>query len=592
MSMSINKSSNDAGESIPFYRNVKIIGIIAQIIFLILLLLGIGFIVNNVRRGAGDLNIPLGFNWLNSRSGIPLSESPIPYEIDQSYGRVILVGFLNTLKVSLLGVVLATLLGIATALMRLSSNWVLKQIATIYIESVRNIPLAIQIFFWFTVLLIPSLPIGVNGISIGQAFLNNSTGFAIPWPYYNSNTGLWLPWLIVAIILGSVIFYVRRRQIIASERPGNPWPPALIAFAVVSLAGYFVGNAMSSHPDGLLLDVNERRGSTRLTSYLDADGNGEFSSRADETVRGIPLRVTLDEGQLDVIPDKRREVGQTVLSSFRFPRLRANEFGTATVAFENPEIAEAEGLSFHFDKFPSIGRIYQDRNDNGRLDFGEDRRTTAEVDAGVSEADGYEGVDYRVILTVTDFQRHLVTDHYGEITFPPFEGENKNTQVEILPSSLFSWSRPSFPTERTLIVGGNSLSNAYMALLLALVFYTATFIAEIVRGGILSVPKGQREASQAIGLSGSQTFRLVVFPQAMRIIIPPMISQFLNLTKNSSLGFLAAYPEFAKVSEIVMGQSGASVPVIIILIIGYLMISLTFSLILNIFNNRVKLVER
>ncbi len=249
-------------------------------------------------------------------------------------------------------------------------------------------------------------------------------------------------------------------------------------------------------------------------------------------------------------------------------------------------------MSFHFDKFPSIGRIYQDRNGNGILDFGEDRRTTAEVDAGVSEADGYEGADYRVILTITDFKRQLVTDHYGEITFPPFEGDNKNLEVEILPSSLFSWSRPSFPTERTLIVGGNSLSNAYIALLLALVFYTATFIAEIVRGGILSVPKGQREAAQAIGLSGSQTFRLVVFPQAMRIIIPPMISQFLNLTKNSSLGFLAAYPEFAKVSEIVMGQSGASVPVIIILIIGYLMISLTFSLILNIFNNRVKLVER
>ncbi len=108
----------------------------------------------------------------------------------------------------------------------------------------------------------------------------------------------------------------------------------------------------------------------------------------------------------------------------------------------------------------------------------------------------------------------------------------------------------------------------------------------------MSVPKGQREAAQAVGLSSGQTFNLVVFPQAMRIVIPPMISQYLNLAKNSSLGFLAAYPEFFKISEIITGQSGGAVPMRIILIIGYLSISWTFSLILNIFNNRVKLVER
>lgn len=588
MSMSINKTSNDSGESIPFYRNVKIIGILAQAVFLIILFIGIGFIVSNVWRGASSLNIPLGFDWITSRSGIPLSESPIPYEIEQSYGRVLWVGFLNTLKVSLLGVVLATLLGIGTALMRLSSNWVLKQIATVYIESVRNIPLAIQIFFWFTVLLVPSLPIGVNGYSIGQAFLNNSTGFAIPWPYYNANTTLWLPWLIAAVILGVVLYYFRRNQIIRSERPGNPWLPALTGFFLVSIIGYFVGNSMSSYPENLAFDLNERSG--RFTSYLDTDGDGEFNKRIDETIRGVPLTVMVDAGVLDVIPDKRKESGQTVLSSFRFPRLNQNEFSEASVSFVNPELAE--GLSIHFDKFPSIGRIYSDRNGNGKLDSGEDRRTEEEVASGENAADGYEGTDYRVQLTLTDFQRHLVTDHYGEIKFPKLEGENTNTRAEILPASLFAWSRPSFPTAKTLVVGGNSLSIAYMALLFALVFYTATFIAEIVRGGILSVPSGQREAAQAIGLNGSQTFRLVVFPQAMRIIIPPMISQFLNLTKNSSLGFLAGYPEFAKVSEVVLGTSGATVPVILLLIVGYLMISLTFSIILNIFNNKVKLVER
>jgi len=588
MSMSINKTGSDSSESIPFYRNVKVIGILAQGVFLLLVLLGIGFIVRNVVQGASALNIPLGFDWLDNRSGIPLSESPIPYDIDNGYGRVIWVGFLNTLKVSLLGIVLATLLGIATALMRLSSNWVLKQIAGVYIESVRNIPLAIQIFFWFTVLFIPSLPIGVNGLSLGQAFLNNSTGLAIPWPYYNANTGLWLPWLIGGLIVAVALFYWRRNQIVRSERPGNPWPPALGAFFLIGLIGFFVGNGMAQYPDNLAVDLNEKRG--RFTTYLETDDAEGYNKRTEETIRAVPLIVRINEGATDVIPDKRKELGRDVLSSFRFPRLKQSEFSEAAVTFENPEWNDV--LSIHYDKFPSIGRIYSDRNGNGKLDTGEDRRTDEEIATSGTDTAGYEGADYRVLLTVKEFERHLVTDNDGETKFPSFEGENTEVTTELLPASLFAWSRPSFPTAKPLIVGGNALTNAYLALLLALVFYTATFIAEIVRGGILSVPKGQREAAQAVGLNDSQTFRLVVFPQAMRIIIPPMISQFLNLTKNSSLGFLAAYPEFAKVSEVVMGQSGASVPVIVILIVGYLIVRLTFSLILNIFNNRVKLVER
>jgi general L-amino acid transport system permease protein len=140
--------------------------------------------------------------------------------------------------------------------------------------------------------------------------------------------------------------------------------------------------------------------------------------------------------------------------------------------------------------------------------------------------------------------------------------------------------------------GGQRFSVNYLALLFALVIYTSAFIGEIVRGGIQAVAKGQREASQALGLSNAQTFRLVVFPQALRIVLPPMISQFLNLTKNSSLAPLAAYGELFVIATIAANQTGASIPIALLLVGSYLAISLTFALILNVVNDRIALVER
>jgi len=351
---------------------------------------------------------------------------------------------------------------------------------------------------------------------------------------------------------------------------------------------YFVADNRSAHPENLALSFKESSG--RFTSFIDSDGDETYSKRTEETVRAIPIIAKMDEGTLTAIPDKRKENNKTVYSSFRFPLMKKGEFEEAEVTFISPE--NAEGLSFHFDKFPSVGQIYRDRNGNGVFDKGEAQRTQEEIDASGNPEDGYEGKNYEVQLTVKNFERHLVTDNDGETKLPKFKGDNINTRAELKSASPFAWSKPSFPTARTGIVGGQLLTTPYLALLIALTIYTASFIAEIVRGGILSVPKGQREAAQAVGLNGGQTFNLVVLPQAMRIVIPPMISQFLNLAKNSSLGLFCAFPEFFKVSEIITGQSGGAVPMVLILIGGYLLISLTFSFILNIYNNRMKLVER
>jgi His/Glu/Gln/Arg/opine family amino acid ABC transporter permease subunit len=575
-----------SGDKVPFYRNVKILGVLAQIIFLALVILGSSIIVRNVVMGVDKLGIQLGYGWMDDRSGIPVTESMIPYTEDDTYGRVLLVGFLNTLKIALVGIALATLLGISVALMRLSANWLLRQVATVYVETVRNIPLAIQIFFWFTIFFIPSLPSGVSAYSFFSNYLNNS-GLAIPWLYATTSSRLWWPWFIGAIILAAVIYWFRRRQIIRSERPGSPWPFALLTFVIVAGLGYVIANASAKYPEGTMLELDAGRG--RVRSFVDTNGNGEFDRRVDKIVPNVPILVTAEEEIFEVIPDNRREVYKDIFSGFKFPRFKPSEYESAEVSFVNPEWNDV--LKIQFTNFPSVGQIYSDRNNNDKLDPEEEFRTEEEIaETGTTER-GYEGDLYRLQLLLKGFERRVVTTFEGQAQFPDLESDNPK-DVQLLPASPLVLSSPSFPSERTQIQGGFLLTNAYIALLLALVFYTASFISEIVRGGILSVHKGQGEAAKALGLSNGQTFRLVVFPQAMRVIVPPLISQFLNLTKNSSLGFFAAYNEFFKISEITSNQAGATVPVILLLIAGYLLISLTFSLILNVYNSRIQLVER
>jgi His/Glu/Gln/Arg/opine family amino acid ABC transporter permease subunit len=582
--VAVRTTQKNKSQGIPFYRNVKVLAILAQVIFLAVVVLGLAVIVNNVIQGVRTLGIPLGYGWMDDRSGIPLTESVIPYTPEHTYAKVLLAGFLNTLKVSIIGVILATFLGIMVALMRLSPNWLLRQIATVYVETIRNIPLAIQIFFWFTVFFIPSLPSGVSAYKFGNGFLNNS-GLIIPWLNASQSARAWYTWLIVALLGFFIFYFIRRRQIIISERPGNAWLWPLVLFLLIAGLGYVVAASQAKHPEGLTIELNGGRG--RVTSFIDENNNGEHD-RNEVLVKSMPVRVESAAETYETIPDNRLEVGKRIDSGFRFPRFTKGEFESAAVSFVNPELNDL--LKIHFLDFPSIGQIYSDRNANGKLDQGETLRTLDEItETGTTEL-GYEGDLYKVKLELKGFNRVVVTDFEGEANVPDLEsGQGTATVLKASPLVL---NRPTFPSERTQIQGGFTLTNAYISLLLALVFYTASFIAELVRGGILAVPKGQREAAKALGLSNSQTFRLVVFPQSMRVIVPPLISNYLNLTKNSSLGFFAAYNEFFKISEITANQTGASVPIILFILVGYLVISLTYSLILNVYNSRVQLVER
>jgi His/Glu/Gln/Arg/opine family amino acid ABC transporter permease subunit len=609
--ITVNKTVADQ-DTIPFYRNVKLIGILAQVIFVIILLVTGTVIYLNVTRALRASNLPANFDFLGVRAGIPIAESPIRYTTSDPYWRAMVIGFLNTLKVSLVGVVLATLLGILVGVLRLSPNWLLRQIAGAFVEVVRNTPLAVQIVFWFTAVLTPLPPRISNPIQLPGNVLLSNLGIALPWL---ENTYLfvnWLPWLGGGILAGFLAYGLRKWQIERADLHGNPWWLGVLVFLLIAIGGYV--SIAPEIPDTVATDFRADRGRGQV--FLDTNQNGELDGD-EQTLPYVPARVRIESGQLRTTSQNTTESRRNVSSVVRFPLIRASEVGDAEVIFADPEAAREAGLLFHFTHFPSEGVLYQDRNDNGAFDNGE------QVD---DDGSGFTGV--AMLLRVYDFERRLVANRDGQVRIPRFDpvrdgndsdgneevraptspsgglfGAPANTPdadtstdgsidatFEVLPLRPLVLSTPSIPV--TNYIGGITLSTSFLALLLALVIHTAGFIAEIVRAGIQAVPKGQREAAKTLGLSPWQTFSIVTFPQALRIILPPMISQYLNLSKNSSLAPLAAYVELFAISVIIANQTGATIPVILIIIASYLLISFTFAFILNIVNDRMALVER
>jgi His/Glu/Gln/Arg/opine family amino acid ABC transporter permease subunit len=594
-------------ERIPFYRNVKIIGLLAQLVFVVVVLAAAAILYRNVSTALQTSNLPSDFGFLDARAGIPIAETPIPYSASDAYWKALLIGFLNTLKVAVVGVALASVLGVLVGVMRLSGNWLVRQIATLYVETLRNTPLAVQIIFWYSAVLLPIPPRILNAQSWPGGALFSNNGLAIPWLFPTYAFSAWLPWLAAALVAYFVLLAWRRRNIRRSDRPGNSWALPLATALVVAAAGYLVANRTTALPDDFAHTFNASRG--RGTIFRDRNGDGELD-RGEPIVPYAAATLEIPEAELFETTQNLVESRQVRASVFRFPRVEEREADSITVEFRDPE--QAEGLSLHFTQFPSSGLVYMDRNGNEEFDEGEELN---------EEGRGFSGV--RLVMRVSGFERRLVADRNGQIRISPFrppeadqaEAEQRDqaggrvgvfgpagqaqqqagtvdldARVELHESGPLVPSNPSVPV--SVYEGGVTLTAPYLALLLALVVYTAAFIAEIVRGGIQAVPRGQREAAKAVGLSDYQTFMLVVFPQALRIIIPPMISQYLNLTKNSSLAPLAAYGELFVISTIVANQTGASIPMTIILIAAYLFISFVFAIILNMVNTRLALVER
>jgi len=372
--------------------------VIGQIIIVILLgsmfWIGASNVISNLQRQ----NIASGFGFWNNTAGFDISQSLIPYSATSTYGHAFWVGLLNTLLVSAVGIVLATIVGFVMGIARLSSNWLIARLATVYVEVARNVPLLLQLFVWYFAL-IPQLPLPRQSWVLPAGAVLNNRGLAIPSPQLQPDAGIVLVALAFGIIAAIVVrVWANRRWKATGER----FPVFLTSLGLIF---------------------------------------------------GLPLLVAAALG---------------------FP-----------VAFEYPEL----------------------------------------------------------------------------------RGFNYTGGIVVLPE--------------------------FIALLAGLVFYTAAFIAEIVRAGIQGVSIGQKEAARALGLSNNQMLRLVVIPQAMRIIIPPLTSNYLNLTKNSSLGVAIAYPDLVNVfAGTVLNQTGQAIEVISITMLVYLTLSLITSAFMNWFNARMKLVER
>ncbi len=603
-----------ASERIPIWRNVKAIGVITQVVFVaVLAFAAIGLTVN-VTTALTKANLPADFRWLGVRAGIPIAETPIRYTTNDPYWRAIVIGLLNTLKVALVGVVMASVIGVGVGIMRLSANFLVRTVATVYIELLRNIPLAVQIVFWYTAVLLPVPPRVNNPIELPGGVLLSNVGLAFGFPYPGERFGAWWPWLAVAVVASVVGFFWRARVARASERPLRVWPVPVALFAALTAVGFVIAAAGATVREGAQVDFNVER--ARGTVFVDRDADGRRSA-GEPVVPFASTVVRVEVGELRTATQNLTESRREVPSTFRFPRILEREVAAVDVAFVDVEAAAAAGYALHFDAFPSRGVVYVDRDGDGNLGPGED------VDAETGR--GFGGVE--LVMTVRGFERAIVADRDGQVRIPGFtpvgsagaapDGsaataaptrglsvfgpvggttaaadalEPVRAEVELRPTGALVWSNVHLPISG--YEGGLRLTVNYLALLFALVIYTSAFIGEIVRGGIQAVAKGQREAAMALGLSDAQVFSLVVFPQALRIVLPPMISQFLNLTKNTSLAPLAAYGELFVIATIAANQTGASVPIALMLIGAYLTISLLFALVLNVVNDRLALVER
>lgn len=382
--------------STPPWRDVRALRVVAQAVTLVIVLAIAWWLLDNLFTNLRRIGLGTDFRFLDTTAGFEIGETFVTYSARDTYREAFFVGLANTLVISVLGIVLATLLGVLTGVARLSRNFLVSRIAAGYVELMRNTPLLVQLVLIYAVIL--QLPTVSASIEVGGTIFLNQRGLFLPRPVAEPGFALWAGLVAAGIVAAIALHLVASRRESEGRSPGR-----------LRLLG-----------GGLLVGL-------LVIGWI---------------VSGGPLA-------LDV----------PVRDRFNFS-------------------------------------------------------------------------------------------------------------------------------------GGVRVSPEITALLVGLVVYTAAFIGEVVRGGIQSVRRGQVEAAHAIGLSDMQTLRLVVFPQALRVIVPPLTSQYLNLAKNSSLAIAVGFADLFSVSRTMANQTGQPIPVIVLVMTTYLLLSLATSLVMNLYNRRVQVLER
>jgi general L-amino acid transport system permease protein len=391
-------SQNEAvTEKVPFWLDPKKRAIMYQILILCMVGLLAYYLVSNTLVNLQRQKIATGWGFLNKESSFEIGESPISYSAASSYGRALIVGTLNTLKVSFIGILITLILGTIVGVARLSSNWLVSKLAGLYIEVMQDIPVLLQLFFWYAIFYesFPSPQQALCPVS-GLYLCNRGVAFTIP-EAHPAHKYMFLAFVVACIVIYIIRRWAKKRQ----EQTGQYFPVFRVSIPIII---------------------------------------------------GFPFMVWL-------------------------------AFGAPT-AMNAPQL-----VGFNFK-------------------------------------------------------------------------------------------------------GGITVSPEFIALLMGLVLYTTAFVAEVVRAGIQSVSKGQREAAMSIGLRPPLVLNLVILPQALRVIIPPLTSQMLNLTKNSSLAVAIGYPDFVSVANTTINQTGQAIEGVALIMLVYLIFSLSTSAFMNWYNKKVKLVER
>ncbi|MDE0493134.1 MAG: ABC transporter permease subunit [Acidimicrobiaceae bacterium] len=494
----------------PFYRDVTVVKWLAQVFTLLLVVFALFFLTTQALENLDRQGIEIKYDFLSIGLGSDLREG-IDTDPDTA-GRALWAGAVNTLRIAAGGIVAATILGVLIGVGRLSSNWIVSRMCSVFIETVRNIPLLVQIvFIWALVATFPDVELDQGPIN-GLLHVSNK-GVSVPRVHIDDGFYQWLIFIAAGWLVGS---FVKRRQERRHDATGRDTYPVLSFLAVLAVFGA-VG--WVAHPIF-----------GWVGAIFDFIGDG-FSSLT-------PVIV------------------QVVLS-----------------------LAALAAAAWWIRRF-----LARRRTPAGLMKLTDDDKFRI-IFAGVGALAviafvlvGWPGLSSWIINSGTDLLE-VIANKFGDgRTGRPMD--IKAPDVE----QIGNFPNPG-PAGLNLTQGGT-------AVFFGVVLYTASFIAEIVRGGILAVPKGQTEAALAVGLRRVTMLRRVILPQAFRVILPPLGNQYLNLTKNTSLAIAVGYSDFVQVGQIVYNQTGKTLEVISLWMLFYLACSLTISVIVNFFNIRMKIVER
>lgn len=525
-----------AQQSVPFWRDTRILGVFGQIGFIILVILffrliGTNFAGNVNRLGEsqficrdGTFSYLCAYDFMSSEAGFDIGDTVLDYVNTDSYWYAFFLGILNTLKVGLMSVILTTFLGLFVGIARLSKNWLVNKVALAYIELFRNTPILLQLFFIYFTVILAFPDVGEAIQPFGLPIFISNRGMRIASPELTSSAAIWLAFLILGIIQFQVLWIFLGRREEKTGRKTSRWGWGIVSFLIIAGIGWFVAGAVSD-TQGLMTPTASRvREVGDLEKMMLSRTGLNFLSDID----------TLSEEELAAatfhVCVKRDSASETNFTR----QLRAMH------------------IPYQVHRF--------DRYD----------QATADYVAGNCEA-------IAAPKSVLAAERATL------------DNPNANLIASVSEHPIV-WSIPSL--EGLNIAGGSFLRPEFTALLIGLTLFYGAQMAELVRAGIQSVGKGQNEAARALGLNESQRLRLVVLPQALKVLIPPLIGVYLSLMKDTSLGIAIGFPDMYMVSFTTMNQSGRALQLMVLMMLVYLTISLVFSLILNWYNERTKLVER